>query len=369
MPLIDALRVDVGEQLAQRAAERHARRDLRHHADVEALRGERRRRYGGWPSRCCSVERAGRPAASGCRRRCEAEVAAARARRRARRAALEAAGDLLEWSAARRPARAAARPRAARGRGSRARGWPFFSSNQARSAPLPSRQLERQRRRAASARARRRAAGSAKTRAAPAPPVAGCGEQGWWKRPCSVKRSPHSGRRRRVEADVVLAQAVAHDQLDVGRARAARRCALLVDPAQGAAADHELGLPEEPVGGVAVVGARRAPPPKSRPATWMRPLGSRRTSSSAPSISSCVEARLEREQRARRQRRDDARQAQRDAPSASSSTHVAQLESPAPSRSSGLDRADPHAHPERRAGARLDRRTPFLDVRQNQPVK
>ena len=69
----DAARADVGEQLAQRSADRHARRDLRHHADVEALGVElaagrpRRLRPG-------ARRRAGRSAASSGRRRCESRA-------------------------------------------------------------------------------------------------------------------------------------------------------------------------------------------------------------------------------------------------------------------------------------------------------
>ena len=52
----------------------------------------------------------------------------------------------------------------------------------------------------------------------------------------------------------MVAQAVADDQLDVGE-RERLGGARLVDPAQRAGADHELVLPEEPVGGRVVVGA------------------------------------------------------------------------------------------------------------------
>jgi hypothetical protein len=70
----------------------------------------------------------------------------------------------------------------------------------------------------------------------------------------------------------VVAQAVAHHQVHLGQ-RQRRRAALLVGPLQRAAADHELGLFEEPVGGGAVVaaGAAEVEAGDEQPATWITP--------------------------------------------------------------------------------------------------
>ena len=60
-----------------------------------------------------------------------------------------------------------------------------------------------------------------------------------------------------------------------------------------------------------------------------------------------LEARLEREQRARRERREDARQAQRDALLGVEDADVAQLDRRHPAARVRLDRADAHGRPER----------------------
>ena len=237
-----AARADVGEQLAQRSADRHARRDLGHHADVEAL----------------GVELAAGDVADFVLTPDDAHVALRPAQAVAGAKAELANGDAgpivassphrcgrrpARTGAARPPCRGAARPRAGRGRPRRRVGWPSFSSNQPRSAPSPSLSSNGKvtwRRSSLTRRAAgRRRRWPLQRRQSLLRANSGCVEAA-----APLKRSPHPTRRRRVEADLVVAQAVADDQLDVGE-RERLGAARLVDPAQRAGADHELVLPED----------------------------------------------------------------------------------------------------------------------------
>src|SRR6185312_15187022 len=72
--------------------------------------------------------------------------------------------------------------------------------------------------------------------AAPLPPLARAREERLREAAAQAETVAPAGRRRRVDPHVVLAQAVADDELDVGE-RERRRVARLVDPAQRAGAD------------------------------------------------------------------------------------------------------------------------------------
>ena len=165
----------------------------------------------------------------------------------------------------------------------------------------------------------------------------------------------------------MLAQAVAYDELDVGE-RERRRIAGLVDPAQRAGADHELVLLEEPVGGHVVVGgARRVdevePADPDAAALVAAHVQARAVDEQLR------EARLERKHRARRQRREDARQLERDALLGVVDANVAQLDRGHPAARVCRDRTDLDRGADHGARARLDLRAPLLDVRQTLPVK
>jgi hypothetical protein len=203
-------------------------------------------------------------------------------------------------------------------------------------------------------------------RAAPVPPVARVAQQRLGE--AAAQREPLApfGGRRRIEPQLVPAQAVAHDQLHVGE-RQRRRVVLLVGPAQRAAADHELGLLEEPVGGAAVVaGARPAeveagdehPPVGVAPRLELRPLDEQ-----------LLEAQLQGEQRARRQRGDDPRQLEGGPLLAVLQHDVAQLQRRRPAAGLYVDVANKHRNAQRLAGPLGDLRTPLVDVRQNPPVQ
>ena len=230
-------------------------------------------------------------------------------------------------------------------------------------------QLERQRRRGACSSLHVGARQVGVDAAAPATPVAGSGRTAACvKRPRTLKRSPQLCRRRRVEAQVVLAQAVAHDQLDV-REHERRRVAALVDPAQRAGADHELALAEEPVGGgIVVLDAAAAGDVEAGDADAAAPCraGCR---GSAPSISSCAK----RGSRASTLRGDSAAKTRGRVSatrcSASRTRTSLQLERRHPAARARRNRADLHGRAEHAAGVGLDGAAPFLDVRQNEPVK
>ena len=201
-------------------------------------------------------------------------------------------------------------------------------------------------------------------RQSPARANSGCA-----KRPRDREAVAPGGGRRGVEADVVRAQAVAHHDVDPGQHQR-RRLPLLVDPAHRAAADHELLLLEEPVRGVAAVVGVRVLAAEIEPGDAdVAAPASRRMSSAGASISSCSKRGSERQQRARRDRRGDPRQAAARPAARRRGPGRRAARAPAPSRSERTSIAPIFTTaPSRRAGARLDRPTPLLDVRQNQPV-
>ena len=127
-------------------------------------------------------------------------------------------------------------------------------------------------------------------------------------------------------------------------------------------------LPEEPVGGRIVVGAdlraREVEAGDADAAALVAPHVEARAVDQE-----LREARLEREQRARRQGGEDARQGERDALLGVEDAHVAQLDRRHPAARLRADGADADRRAEHGAGARFDGRTPLFDVRQNQPVK
>ena len=83
---------------------------------------------------------------------------------------------------------------------------------------------------------------------APAAPVAGTVDQRLVHARAQREAFTPGQLRRSVDAQIVVAQAVAHHDHGIGQQQ---RCgaALFVDPGERGAADHELVLPEEPVGG------------------------------------------------------------------------------------------------------------------------
>ena len=161
-------------------------------------------------------------------------------------------------------------------------------------------------------------------------------------------------------------QAVANHQLHVAQHQRLG-LALRVGPAQRAAADHELALVEEPVGDRIAFAAEftadvdpgnEDAPVRITPQLELRTVDQQ-----------LLEAQLEREQRARRDRCEHPRQAERGALLGVEHGHVAQLQRRHPATRSHLDVADSHRNPERPAGPLGDRLTPLLDVGQNRPVQ
>ena len=203
--------------------------------------------------------------------------------------------------------------------------------------------------------------------AAPEAPVAALGEQRLGEAAAQAEALAPARGRRRIEPQVVLAQAVANHELDVAQDQR-RRLARVVEPAHGAGADHELVLLEEPLGGAAVVlapgRAGEVETGDPDPAALVAPHVQAR-----PVDQELREARLQRQQRARRKRREDARQGQRDALLGVEDLDLTQLDRRHPATRFRRDRAYSHRRPDQGAGARLDGRTPLLDVRQNQPMK
>ena len=360
-----ALRMQVGEQRAQGRAERNAGRDLGHDSDVEPVRSELAGvnvvALGPMPG---EVEIALRPAHAVAGEETEA------AHRHADAIALflgaDAALDLLEGErldALVEPQRDLSQRDIDGGADRLA----IAKVEPASQGAVAFAQLERQRHMLAElAHVGPRQVGEGA--AAPAAPVPGASEERLRESAAQAEAIAPTRRRRRVDTQVVLAQAVAHHQLDVGQ-RQRRRMSGFVDPAQRAAANHELLLLEEPVGcGAAVFAAAGA-------AAEVEPGDADVAGGIAPDVEAgaideqLFEADFEREQGARRQRSVDARQGQRRPLLGIENAHVAQLDRRDPAARAGLDRADPHRRAEHAAGPGLDRRTPVVDVRQNQPVK
>ena len=201
--------------------------------------------------------------------------------------------------------------------------------------------------------------------AAPAPPVAGARQQ-------RLRHARHQteaitpgrvgGRR---QAQLMAAQAVAHHQFDLAQ-RQRRRLAQLVGPAQGRAANHPLALLEEPVAGRSVVGPGGAE---------VEPRDVDATLRIAPRLElgavdiELREAQFEGQQRARRERGDDARQGQCRTLLRVVNDDVAQLDAGHPPARSNLERADRHGRAQGPARRGLDAGAPLVDVRQNPPMQ
>ena len=202
--------------------------------------------------------------------------------------------------------------------------------------------------------------------AVPAPPITARRQQRLREAALQREALAPGRRRRRVEADVVAAQAVAHHQIDVLQLQR-RRVALFVDPAQAAVADHELMLREKPIGGRVVglgaaggdfdAGDKEAPDPVT--AQFQRRAFNVQL----------LEAQLEGQQRARRQRRADLGQAQGFALLVILEHHIGQLQGRHPATRTNADRTDRDRCPDGAAGTGLDLRAPLFDARQNRPMQ
>ena len=201
--------------------------------------------------------------------------------------------------------------------------------------------------------------------AAPALPIGGLRHQ--W-----LGESRHGGEtitpacwRSRVNAQVVVAQRIANDDLYVGQRQSA--CGVQrVGPAQRAATNDKFLQIEEPVrhAAVAAIGAAEVDPGDVDPAARI-----------AHDVEFGIvdqqlrEPRLERQKRTRRQRDHDARQSECGLRLCVVNGHVAQLESRHPAARSHDDFAHLHPLAKNRAGPALDGLSPPIDVRQNEPVQ
>ena len=147
-----------------------------------------------------------------------------------------------------------------------------------------------------------------------------------------------------------------------------RRSALLVDPAQQAAAHHDLMLLEQPVG------RRRAvhdgvTSGHIQPGNVPAALGV--TPHLQPGVvdQQLLKTQAQCQQRRHRQRGRDLRQAQRLAAQAVAQQHIVQHKRRHPTGAVHRDPADLHRMPECAAGLRLDAPTPIVQTRQNPPVQ
>ena len=251
----DAFRTNVGEQLAQGRAERNAAGDAGHQADVEALGLEFAAidllAFGLVPGHAQVALRPADAVAGD-----EAEAVQLHRRSIALALGVEAALDLLEGERL-DAAVEAQRHGAQHDVDGRAFGAAFVHVEPAAQRAVALAQLERQ----ADVAAQLAHVGARQLgvdAAAPVLPVAGAGEERLVEAAAHAEAVAPFGRRRRIEAKAMLAQAVAHDDVDA-REDERRRLARLVDPARRAVADHEFVLPEEPVGDrAAAVGAAGA---------------------------------------------------------------------------------------------------------------
>ncbi len=209
--------------------------------------------------------------------------------------------------------------------------------------------------------------------AAPAPPVARPRQQRLPEDAAQREALAERRRRRGVEAQLVAAQPVAHDDVDrLQRQRLRRAGALLVGPAQGGAAHGELALAQQPVERGAVVaagaGAAQLDAGDEEAARGVAPHVER-----GAVDDELVEARFEprdrRQQRARAEHGVHARQDQRRPAGGVVQRHVAQLGGGHPAAGAHDDLADRERHAERRARMPLQLRTPAIDVGQNDPVQ
>ena len=202
-------------------------------------------------------------------------------------------------------------------------------------------------------------------RALPARPVRGFGQQRLGETACQRDRLTPGGGRCRIDTQVVSAQTVAHHPLHIAETLWLSRMQGIT-PAHDAVAQHHFMLPEEPVGQRTVVGARSTDlePGHEDPAVGIT-MGFE-----VGSIDEQLrEARLQGQQRLRRQRADHARQLQHWPGLVVEQGHVAQLQRRQPAVGVDNDRADAHRLPEKVAGVPFDRRSPLVDVRQNQKVQ
>ena len=206
-------------------------------------------------------------------------------------------------------------------------------------------------------------------RALPAPPIAGARQQRAAGLRLDGEPAAPVGRRRGVQPQLVPTAAVAKQQLHVVQLQR-RRGALLVDPAQGAAADQKFMLFEKPVGrGAAVdrragVGAGQVQPADEPAALHVAPH-----LQPGAVDQQLAEAQPQRQQRGHRQRCRHLRQAQRLAARGVAQHHVAQREGRHPAAALHGDLADVDRMPQRPGGLCLDLRAPVVQTRQNPPMQ
>ena len=200
-------------------------------------------------------------------------------------------------------------------------------------------------------------------RAFPAPPVARARQQ----RPAGLANNGEAvapiRRRCRVQPQLMPAAAVAQQQLHIGQCQR-RGGALLVQPAQRAAAHQDLVLAEDPVGGV--VGAQRGGLGAEQQSAHVQPAGG-----VAPHVEPGIldqqlgEPQLQAQQRRHRQRGLHPRQAQRLAAGGVAQHHVLQLEAGQPATALRSQLPDLHRMPQCPRGQHFHPRAPFIQTRQN----
>ncbi len=162
------------------------------------------------------------------------------------------------------------------------------------------------------------------------------------------------------------AQAVAHDEVDVVQLQRRRR-ALFVDPAHARAAQHDLALPQQRVEQDAVTLRR---PGVEREAGDPDRAGDVATHLELGTVDQqLLQPQFEREQRARRRCRRDARQPQHLALRVVEQHDVVELERRHPAAGAHAQVTDAHRHAERAARLRLDLRQPRARVGQNTPMQ
>ncbi|MCW7536655.1 hypothetical protein OOT46_02130 [Aquabacterium sp. A7-Y] len=207
--------------------------------------------------------------------------------------------------------------------------------------------------------------------AAPAPDVTRAGQQRMMEPSAQRETGAPVGRRRGIDAPVVAPRtepgAVAQHQVHVGQLQR-RRALELIDPAQRAAADRQLVLAEDPVGGRRVTLApglaAHLQPGHEQPALDIAAHLQARAIDDQ-----LLEARLPVQQRAGRQGRVDPSQAQRLAPAGVADQDVSQFQRRHPAVRFNTDVADLHRHPQGSGGRLLDLRAPRFDSRQNRPMQ
>ena len=357
-----ALRVQLAQQLAHRVAQRHARGDLRHQRQVQPLRAEVAA-CGALTGARVPVQRhvAARPADAVAGQ--ETELACRQCPVLVAMLAGEPAFDLREHQ--RLHVGGQLQRDLAQGHvDGRAAGLAVVHVEPGPHGAVAFAELERQRH----VPAQLADVGARQLRvddAAPALPVAALGQQRLGEARAQREALAPLGRRRGIQAHLVAAQAVAHHQLHVGE-RQRRRAALLVGPAQRAAADHELRLAEEPVGRRAVAAARSA---QVQAGDEEMPLRIAPHLQMGVVDQQLVEAQLQGEQRMRRQRGHDAWQHERGVPAAVLQHHALQLQRGHPAGRAHADVANSHRNSECAGRPFLDLGPPLLDVRQNPPVQ